>query len=131
MNLWPYLSGKTDTSPRSIIHLDVGVVLQGDLKILMSESKQACWAGPQFPNASDPACTREEKCSPCLYNISADREENNDLAKDPAFSSHLASMQKLVASLDAAVFQPDRGKTDKRACDQAERNGNFWGPWLE
>ena len=67
IDMWPYLSGKVGASPRTVIHMDTGVAVQGDLKILMTESKQACWAGPRYPNGSDPSCTRLEKCNPCLY----------------------------------------------------------------
>ena len=41
----------------------------------------------------------------------------------------LKSNQRL-AELNVGNYVPSRGKADPRACDQASRNGNFWGPWL-
>ena len=132
IDMWPYLSGKVDASPRTTIHMDTGVAVRGDLKLLVKESAQACWAGPQYPNGTaDPACNRQEHCNPCLYNISADPSEYTNLAADPAHAADLESMTNLVASLDATIFNPSRGKADPLACDQADKNGNFWGPWIE
>ena len=115
--------------------MDTGVAVHGDLKFLRSESAQACWAGPYYPNGTaSPDCKREEHCGStggCLYNITADPSEYVNLATDPAYKDELNTMKKLVASLDATIFQPNRGHADPKACDKAVKNGNFWGPWIE
>lgn len=134
LNMLPYLLGKTESSPRVVVHLDAGAVVRGDLKYLKGENiSKACWGGPQYPNASNPACYRVEKCSPaCMYNITQDPEENADLAANPAFAADLASMAKLMDEVDSTIFAPKRGNADPKACDHAvEQNGNFWGPWLK
>merc|ERR1712130_893480 len=74
MNLWPYLSGQADNSPRTEVFADPGVLIVGDWKIIGANEKNAtsqrgldvfvaCWMGPQYPNATaDPSCWRREPC---------------------------------------------------------------------
>merc|ERR1711972_495858 len=84
MNLWPYLSGQDEHSPRTEVFADPGTLIVGDWKIIGANEQDAagglgvsvsnaCWMGPQYPNASsDPACYRDEHCifnGGCLYNI--------------------------------------------------------------
>eukprot|EP00937_MAST-01D_sp_MAST-1D-sp2_P000373 g373.t1 len=133
-SLFACLMWEVPNSPRDTIHMDEGVAVRGDLKLLKSESAQACWAGPYYPNGTaDAGCNRNERCGQsggCLYNITADPSEYVNLATDPAYAGHLAAMNKLVDDLDATLFTPNRGKADPKACDQADKNGNFWGPWI-
>ena len=34
LNLWPYLSGQVDKSPRTEIHMDTGAMIVGNFKIM-------------------------------------------------------------------------------------------------
>ena len=45
-------------------------------------------------------------------------------------SAVLDDMLRELAKANETLFNPKRGKSDPRACEQAERNGGFWGPFL-
>lgn len=132
LNLWPYLSGKVEVSPRSGFHMSKNAILDGHLKLLTGDVKHACWAGPHFPNGTgDPTCNEVARCGDggCLYDVFADPGEYVDLAADPAHAADLARLQKLLGSANTKLFSPDRGAPDTRACQQVVKNGGFWAPF--
>ena len=55
VNLWPLLSGKNSTSPRTEIPVDENTLIQGDYKLVLGMTKFSGWAGEKYPNASSPA----------------------------------------------------------------------------
>ena len=138
INMWPYIVGEAAASPRTTIHMDAGVLVQGDLKYLKNESALACWHGPQYPNATGPDasdCTRVESCDPCMYNLTADPNEHVNLAHDPAHAQAVERLATLSSKLDETIFKPNRGMPDPEACYQAIKYGEgkswgFWGPWI-
>ena len=77
--------------------------------------------------------------SGCLYNLTADEGETDDLARassphppPPRIAALLARMQARLSWHNASVFSPDRGAEDlASACDAAlHRHGGFWGPFV-
>jgi len=106
----------------------------GDLKLIVGEVKMVMWTGPVYPNASSPSkipsfvCSKKGKIG-CLFNITADPTEHNDLVHErPDDANRL--LDRLV-KVSATMFNPDRGTVQKAACDQVQKNGGFFGPWLE
>ena len=68
LNLWPYLSGASEQSPRTEIFADVDTLLRGEWKLVganplnASDAKgkggtlpYACWMGPVTPRLRQPA----------------------------------------------------------------------------
>lgn len=66
-NLWPYLSGQTEASPRTEVWNDLGVIIMGRYKLYnasgpygrlqpdgTSEEGHACFPGPVYPNGTSP-----------------------------------------------------------------------------
>ena len=131
INMWPYLSGAVNVSPRTQLYGDVDMVIDGEYKFIAGETKGACWGGPVFPNASTTLCNATDCAGDgCLYNIYADPEERTNLVHDPQHSERVAALRALLAQLNVGLFDPARGKADPLACDRAVQNGNFWGPWV-
>jgi arylsulfatase I/J len=146
MNLWPYLSGQEDQSPRTEVFADPGVLIVGDWKIIGANQKDAtsakggndvstaCWMGPRYPNATqNPGCSRSEPCAKnggCLYNIKEDPSEHIDLASsNPA---KLAALKKRLAELQPTVFSPVRGGGSKKLPTHYARDvyKGYWGPFI-
>jgi hypothetical protein len=53
--------------------------------------------------------------------------ERVNLIGEPAHADRVAALKSLLATCNVGLFDPDRGKADPEACDQAIANGNFWG----
>jgi arylsulfatase I/J len=133
LNLWPYLSGQVQKSPRTEIHMDTAAFISGQFKLLTGDHHAACWMGPHYPNGTmDPGCNTTEHCGDggCLYNIYQDPTEHHNLAADSAYADTLKSLQAKLIDANTRFFSPNRGKTDPRACKVAKANGNFWGPFV-
>jgi len=143
-NLWPYLSGATDTSPRTEVALGdhnvvdgstivTGLIL-GEYKLLLGPIGQNGWTGPVYPNISTDwnSGLSIEHCAlkGCLFNIYDDPTEHVELG-DTHPVIRLELHQRLN-QIEQTVFSPDRGKVDPEACVAADgKYGGFWGPWLE
>jgi arylsulfatase I/J len=82
LNLWPYLSGQNDTSPRTDIYMDTTALLVFPWKLITGSNQGDCWASPSYPNGtSDPACYSSLHCHHgCLFNVQEDPSEYTDLA---------------------------------------------------
>jgi hypothetical protein len=132
-----FIPGELDM-PAPIIGTQAGIVV-GDMKLIMgTEVSQTVWTGPTFPNASTPwtidgvppsfQCSTPYKIG-CLFNVSADPTEHNDLAESqPEVAKRLLDRLRVYS---ATYFNPDRGDHDPRACKQVQKNKGFYGPWLE
>jgi len=83
-NLWPLLSGSTNTSPRGELPVDENTLIQGDWKLILGSPQYSSWTGPIYPNATSPNhnVNVQINCSQgCLFNLTADPNEYNDVAK--------------------------------------------------
>ena len=133
VNVWPYISGKTNESPRKDVPVNVNTLISDDYKIILGDVDQAGWTGPQYPNTTKPAggINAVEHCGKngCLYNIKDDPEERKNLAT--SMPEMLSTMRIKLAKYQEGYFNPNRGTKWPEACKVAEDdNGGFWGPFL-
>jgi len=145
--MWPLLSGKNSTSPRTEIPLGsflealdgtfttvVAGLIQGPWKLLLGPNTQNGWQGPFFPNTSTNwnSYLNPLRCGlvGCLFNIIDDPTEHFDVAAEhPVIRSQLIER---IAELQKGVFSPDRGMADPLACQAATtKYGGFWVPWVD
>eukprot|EP01060_Flectonema_neradi_P009953 TRINITY_DN1710_c0_g1_i5.p1 TRINITY_DN1710_c0_g1~~TRINITY_DN1710_c0_g1_i5.p1 ORF type:complete len:526 (+),score=134.78 TRINITY_DN1710_c0_g1_i5:465-2042(+) len=140
MNMWPYLSGDVDASPRTRIPIGdnhgpntiVGGLIDNQYKILVGNLSQSGWTGLTWPNETsswDPS-TSFQICgvtpeTGCLFNIIEDPGEHNNLAalKDDIFKSMLSNLTAIK------TFTPNRGEPSPAACREAAKNGDYWVPF--
>eukprot|EP01052_Picozoa_sp_SAG31_P007050 SAG31_NODE_331_length_17518_cov_32.495042_15_plen_239_part_00 len=134
LDLWPYLSGAVEASPRTSFHVDEHCMVTQGFKLLIGKQKGACWSGPHVPNATTPStCETVLDCGDhgCLYDVIADPYEYVNLAADPAHASRLAAMQAQLLAANRKIFNPYRGGPDPRACAQVRLYGGYWGPFAD
>jgi arylsulfatase I/J len=132
LNLWPYLSGAVESSPRTSFQIDEQCLVTSPYKLLLGRQKSACWSGPHVPNATGPGiCTTVVECGTggCLFDLYDDPEERVNLASDPEHAGTLTAMQAQLTKANTMIFSPDRGAPDPRACAQVKINGGYWGPF--
>lgn len=145
LNLWPYISGKQETSPRTEVFADADTLIVGDWKLIGANADNAtspkgervptaCWMGPQYPNGTDnPGCMREELCAStggCLYNIKEDPGEHLNLASGNPAKLH--ELQQRLAALQPTVFEPQRSGGDIKLPIHYARDvyKGYWGPFI-
>jgi arylsulfatase I/J len=133
LDMWPYLSGRVEASPRSSFQVDDRCIVTDGFKLLIGNQKGSCWSGPHVPNAtgSNATCDTVEYCGRggCLFDVMTDPYEYVNLASDPSHASRLAEMQAHLVAENKKIFSPNRGTPDPRACEQVRKNGGFWGPF--
>lgn len=161
LDMWPMIAAMNETGPRTEILLtplsgdryngtnmrsgDAALIV-GRYKLIVGRIAQASWTGPTYPNSTSPwdTWTTVQDCSParasggrfaathkvgCLFDIFADPSEHHDLAMTEP--KRAERMLRRLQTLDASVFDPDRGTPDRDgACKQVVANGGYWGPWL-
>ena len=133
LNLWPYLSGAVDSSPRTSFQVDDRCIVTDGFKLLIGIQKGSCWSGPHVPNATETDCVTVVDCGRggCLFDVMSDPSEYTNLASDPAHASRLTAMQAQLTEANLKIFSPNRGTPDPRACAQVKVNGGFWGPFAD
>lgn len=141
LDMWPFLSGKTQQSPRDSIPIASTCLVQGDWKLITNKTVPDNWQGPLSPNSSTPAALQGTVSSPghcdtgCLFNVVDDPTEQVNL-----FSDHPEIVSKMKADLENAKksffgnrdsFQNDCPEgTENCACWMAKnRYGGFLGPY--
>tara|TARA_A100001015_G_scaffold318595_3_gene438941 strand:+ start:1491 stop:1865 length:375 start_codon:yes stop_codon:yes gene_type:complete len=112
-----------------------GSLIQGDLKLLVGEIGFADWYGHFTPNSSwTQNMSHITQCSvnkPCLFNITADKEEAYDLsAQQPAT---VAQLLQAFHSYDSHWHPPSDPPPDDvdAFCKVALSNGGFAVPWRD
>jgi hypothetical protein len=66
-----------------------------------------------------------------LFDVVTDPREDTDLAFEPGLTPIREEMLQQLLEANRAIFNPDRGTEDPRACLQAvDRNGGAWGPFV-
>ena len=115
----------------------------GEMKLLVGAQNklqkvdQYTLTGPSWPNSSsslDPlahfkTCSRKPS-SGCLFNISADPSELNNLAEE--LPDVFNAMLQVIDTYQNGVYSPVRGSKDPEACNRAEKSyDGFWGPFIK
>lgn len=112
VNQWPWLSGQVAASQRNVVVLDhdlynkgpqgqaYGAIIVGKYKLLIGSQTWSSWyGGPQnnffTPNESVPNPPNVRACSfaaPCLFDLSVDPTEHNDIATQPGSAAIIADI---------------------------------------
>merc|ERR1712154_553123 len=76
------MGGINETSPRTQIVIDSTTLIEGDYKLIVSQTVQGAeWQGPVYPNASSIAAEAKAHCPKgCLFDVVNDMTEHIDLA---------------------------------------------------
>ena len=155
MDVWPWVLGDLPTSPRTdaglpLDHLNYdvargisGAYIKGDLKLLVGgpggEAQAAWFGGPPLyftPNASVPAPPIDQTACPnssppfgCLFNLTADPNEHEDiaLAAPKAMAAMLAEFMALNATYHPPWIVPP--SEEAMLCAVALENDNVAAPW--
>lgn len=149
INQWPlWSSNNVHNASRTEIHISEKTLIQGQYNLLtggfeMFEPRlthgldlvpmDGYWDG--YGVVSDiSTLTKMRNCRRgCLFDIRLDPYEQVDLAEahPKQYGSVRDQMMARLAELNRDIFRPDRGSPDPEACAQVERNGGFWGPWVD
>jgi len=118
-DLWPYISGQADASPRKEVALGdhlfratvVTGLVQGEWKLLIGPIDQNGWTGPFYPNVTTnwASSLAIERCGEegCLFNVYDDPTEHQDVASQhPAIRLQL---RERIREIQQTVFSPNRG----------------------
>lgn len=143
INMWPYLSGQRQDSPRASAQLSRTAYLEGRFKLLTGDVSFACWGSEVYPNASAGAgpkfgpygspCNNTLHCGApgCLFDVVSDVEERIDLAGHPDHASTVEAMRAELVAANRRHFSPQRGSFSELACEAAARAGGYWAPFVE
>ena len=141
LNMWHYLSGNAQESPRNMIvhdHLmytDVtqGAIRNGQYKLVMMNESQAGWYGQFSPNTSWNkdmediyACSVDD---PCLFDLVNEATEHHDLSKElPEVTKELV---ELFYSFNEEYHPPKEAPPDDKTgyCQALYAAKGFCVPW--
>jgi hypothetical protein len=121
----------SEPMPAPIIGTQAGVIV-GDMKLVTGDVSMAWWTGPTYPNAStpkggQPQQDRNFKCSlpgklGCLFNLTADPTEHNDLIHSRPDDA--MRLFKRLLQYSKSQFNPSRGK--KRRSSRLRSSEEIW-----
>lgn len=139
-DLWPMLSGRNLTSPRTELPISSNTLTVGDWKIITGTQRYNTWS-PSTGWPADWQCIDRNASKPgnctsgCLFNVHDDPNEHHDLAQTNP--SMLARMLARLADVQATVWHncdpptvcvPDEAGKD---CANAHSQwGDVYGPFL-
>ena len=104
LNVWPLISGASSASPRTEVPIAPSTLISWPWKLLTGLQWWSGYAGAVYPNASSVQDARSlnqwvDCGAGCLFNISADLQERQDLAaQHPDVVAALAERLQLLAS---------------------------------
>jgi arylsulfatase B len=143
LDMWPMLSGVNSTSPRTELPVSNHTYIHGDMKLIIGFGAiEASWEGDYYPNstsiAHDPYNFSLGCDSGCLFNVSADPTEHDNLAE--AMPDVVAAMSARFQYWLSTYYQNhEQGVnscpsdiTGECACWMAmNKYGGFFGPYQE
>lgn len=88
------------------------------------------WTPQKYPDGGPkPGAFDCNKDGGCLFDLTVDPEERQNLVGQSAHKSQKKQLQQLMQQ--QTPFSPKRGNQDNGACKQAmKQNGGWWGPWV-
>eukprot|EP00051_Salpingoeca_urceolata_P004675 m.66817 g.66817 ORF g.66817 m.66817 type:complete len:498 (+) comp13783_c0_seq1:60-1553(+) len=130
LDQWPVISGASSDPVRNSMFPGSGVLYQDPYKLIATSAGTAKWSGPLYPKVpatgpKDAGCSEK---TPCLYDIVADPQERNNIAKD--HSEVVKDMLARVTELNKGVFEgkgPDN-ITAKMVCEASHKAGGYLVP---
>ena len=149
INMWDFISGKTDILPRTKFILSSGnsgdILYQPNntvenstgevIYILISGTEYpAFWTTRDYPNGTKGElysidCGSVESGG-CFFDIINDYTEHNDLINNKDYANIIELMRERYQELEPTKINFDRGSSQKDCCLQIEKNGGYWGPWV-
>eukprot|EP01083_Nonionella_stella_P220596 789069_1 len=141
INMWPFMTGETSISPRTefvLASLDIrgggGGLISGDWKILFGQQSPAYWTTLDSPNGTTPEPANiscgDLSNGGCLFNIKLDPSEHFDVINESENAAIVKQLRDKYITLLNTTYTPDTGGKDKKCCKQIQKNGGYWGPWL-
>eukprot|EP01060_Flectonema_neradi_P000503 TRINITY_DN10315_c0_g2_i3.p1 TRINITY_DN10315_c0_g2~~TRINITY_DN10315_c0_g2_i3.p1 ORF type:complete len:558 (+),score=132.44 TRINITY_DN10315_c0_g2_i3:266-1939(+) len=136
LDMWPLLSGRNDTSPRTTILVNKELLIHNNWKYIPPKTVLTGDArgGPQYPNATtatDPIENHKMTCPSegCLFNLDTDLyETTNVAAQNPDV---VKMMQQLMETEKATIWEVPHSDDPKCKATAYSKYGGFYGPWKE
>jgi arylsulfatase A-like enzyme len=140
LDVWPLVSGATETSPRTEILVNANLLVTTRWKYVRPNQTmiEASWGGAQYPNGST---ISEENwianynlhcgMTGCLFDLETDYTEQEEVAAaNPAV---VEQMMERMEELTATIWSPEGGHGNDPKCHSfcEEHYGGFYGPWKE
>jgi arylsulfatase I/J len=139
LDMWPYISGTAQESPRKVVHLShdagKGGMIVGRWKFIIGS-----WAAfhPQVTSPDDLSgddditihtCGNADEG--CLFDLESDEREENDLRSSSHHHDILQAVRDIYMKTSETYYQSyfAEGKEKPLAKDAAMKNGNIWTPW--
>lgn len=142
LNVLPYLTGASTSSPRTELPASPQALIQGQYKFLQGAIPSATWTGSMYPNVSSvskqPVDGVTLQCGQtgCLFDVVADPTEHNDLAaQKPAIAQAMRQRlavlsQGFFANNDTGVDDCPHGIGMPCGCyDAIHKWGGYFGPY--
>lgn len=158
-NLWPYLTGKMLTSPRTLLVHDhhmftnasaaygcagqewfelpgydsLGAIRVGQYKLIIGPEKQASWFGAFSPNITTKPDLDATGCwgGPCLFDVVTDPGEHRDLSLErPWLVKNIwAQFNASNNEYHPAKFSPPQDANG--FCEAVRQHDGWVAPWLD
>lgn len=147
INMWPWLQGAVAASPRNVIVYDnlilsgqaaTGAIRVDNYKLLVGSQPLASWFGGAqnnyfSSNTSNPdpdtSATACSLASPCLFDLSVDPTEHNDLSGLASSASIMSQMRNQWNQLSSTYHPPYPPKADTAYCTAAAANNGYLKPY--
>merc|ERR1712228_372092 len=142
INMWKFILGETNgISPRNEFILGSGGkrggggIIQGDYKLIFGQQQPAFWTKLDYPNGTQ----GEPNSIDCgnvtnggwLFNIIPDPTEHVDIVNETENEELVISLRQRYTELMKTKYNESFGEPDPECCIQMQKNGGFWGPWLD